>query len=211
MKKSVLWLALPMLLSSCAEASQFLTSALKDSKMPDYETYEKLATSNNSVEFEQYFKRQYTDDWPNLKLDVNLVNSDIFSWYNKELFSDKNRYSEVIGSVDTDDKTRPTLNLKFSSVLNFTRTNFYKLLELSPNDVKIEILKQICYEYRYSALFYKLTLKSGKNLYLVEDSGSGNASAQTSLKFSKKKLSCDSVGYEERGKISKETIQFFEQ
>uniref|UniRef100_UPI003F6DD5A7 hypothetical protein n=1 Tax=Lonepinella sp. BR2474 TaxID=3434548 RepID=UPI003F6DD5A7 len=194
--------------------------------LPDYETFEKFASTNNGAEFKRYFDQKYPKNENfyglNFKSDVSVVKKafpvgidmyddpeglDLLSYFRGKVYLVGDKYNAL--------KKETTLGFEFRlAYLDFTRYNFYKVFGLDPNDINIEKIN-ICKQHPGSIHWeesgqYKLTLKSGKVLYLFYSGGyePGNHD-YTVLTIYKNKQSCKTFGFPQ-GKLDKNALQDFE-
>ncbi|WP_439328486.1 hypothetical protein [Lonepinella sp. BR2357] len=219
MKKIALLMSLPILLSSCAQRS-----FAQNTVLPDYETFEKFASTNNGAEFKRYFDQKYSkslnSDRDQFKIDPNVIRKafpvridmyddpeylDLLSYFKGKVYLVGDKYNAL--------KKETTLGFEFRlSYLDFTRYNFYKVFGLDPNDINIEKINR-CKRGPGSwgeDEQYKLTLKSGKVLYLFYSGGYDPGwHDYTVLTIYKNKQSCKAFG-DSQGKLDKNALQDFE-
>ncbi|WP_439257282.1 hypothetical protein [Lonepinella sp. BR2271] len=210
MKKIALLMSLPILLSSCAQLS-----FAQNTVLPDYETFEKFASTNNGAEFKRYFDQKYpSSDGYNFKSDVSVAKK-AFPVYDLDDFEYPSHFKGkvyLVGDKFNDLKKETTLEFEFHSYLDFTRYNFYKVFGLDSNDIGIEKINRCK---RGPGFWgedeqYKLTLKSGKVLYLFYSGGYNPGPREyTNLVIYKNKQSCKAFG-DSQGKFDKNALQDFE-
>lgn len=199
MKKLALLTPIIFSLSSCAELSS-LANTLQSQTLPDYEFYEKFSeTANKNIILPIIEKNLTTisDNGVNEKVfsfSPFLVNKETFAWYSPDdsyNFNNKIWYFNEI-------KNNNVLSVKlgFSHVLNFTRSNFYKIFDINQSDITINQLKKYCESYRRIMPLYKLTMKNGKSLYIAEYMGTGSLGSSSDLYIFRTLPTCKNLGFE---------------
>lgn len=190
-------IGLSFILSGCAELQSL---SLSYSQMPSLTFYEQYAITDNAATVLPIFRQNLTtfvdEDGTHqvFKFSPSLVSETTFNYYDPNLSSD---FTNVVRpSTEVVSNKVKDVSLSFSSVVNFTHSNFYKIFNLNPSDIKISQLKQHCSDYRRTVPFYKLVTKSGSSLYMMENFESGSASSATTFTFFKKLPTCKSLGYE---------------
>lgn len=190
-------IGLSLILSGCAELQSL---SLSYSQMPSLTFYEQYAITDNAATVLPLLRQNLTTfvdengSHQVFKFSPSLVSEATFNYYDPTLswnFSNVVRPSiEVVSNKVKD------VSLSFSSVVNFTHSNFYKIFNLNPNDIKISQLKQHCSDYRRIIPFYKLATRNSSSLYMIENSESGSSDSSTTFTFFNKLPTCKSLGYE---------------
>ncbi|MDC2826649.1 hypothetical protein PHA51_11575 [Rodentibacter pneumotropicus] len=202
-KAGLLAIGLSFTLSGCAELQKLANNLnLSGSTLPPYEFYAKFAETDNADVVLPLFRKNLTTTVNEngqqqvFKFPLSLVNGSTFLHYD-DFQDDPYRFTNLVHPDEkiVNNKVKE-ISVSFSAVLNFTRSNFYKIFNLNPNDVKIIQLKQWCSSYRRSVPFYQITVRNGKSLYIIEESGSGIYDSQTHISFFRKIPSCKSLGYD---------------
>ncbi|MEG9488965.1 MULTISPECIES: hypothetical protein [Mannheimia] len=201
MKKHLILLPFTLALTSCAELQSLATNlATSNNQMPPLTFYEQYAITDNAATVLPLLRQNLTifvdEDGTHqvFKFSSSLVNETTFNYYDPAL--SWNFTNVVRPSVEVVNNKVKDVSLSFSSVVNFSHSNFYKIFNLNPNDIKISQLKQHCSDYRRTLPFYKLTTKDSSSLYMIENSESGSADSSTNVTFFNKLPTCKSLGYE---------------
>lgn len=201
MKKHLIFLPFSLALTSCAELQSLANLATSNSQMPPLTFYEQYAITDDAATVLPLLRQNLTtfvdEDGSHqvFKFSPSLVSEATFNYYDPTL--SWNFTNIVRPSIEVVSNKVKDVSLSFSSVVNFTHSNFYKLFNLNPSDIKISQLKQHCHSYRRTVPFYKLVTKSGSSLYMMENFESGSASSATTFTFFKKLPTCKKLGYEE--------------
>ncbi|MDD6909916.1 hypothetical protein [Actinobacillus minor] len=200
MKKVFIATALALSLTSCAELASFANALQSSNTMPSYEFYEKFSETNNAKVVLPILEKHLTVvsiDGQNEQVFLfspSLVNQSTFGWFTpNDDYSFNNRVSYL---QETKNNKIEYISFGFSHVLSLSKSNFYQIFNLNPNDVSISQLKQHCSAYRRIVPLYKLSIKNGKSLYLAEDMGSGSANSSTNLIMFNSKPACKRLGFD---------------
>ncbi|MGC6248915.1 hypothetical protein ACNO7P_10835 [Bisgaard Taxon 45] len=176
MKKLLATIVLSLSLTSCAEVADglrdisqgtFLTKRIGNpfnyGNMPSYEFYEKLSETDNAQVVLPILEKNLTtiENEKAFQFSSNLVNESTFSWFTpNDIFSFNNK---VDYSKELNNNKIKSISFYFSHVLNFSKTNFYKVFNLNSNDVSITQLKKHCESYRRILPFINLLLRMVKH------------------------------------------------
>lgn len=201
MKKHLMFLPFTLTLTSCAELQSLANLATSSNQMPPLTFYEQYAITDNAATVLPLWRQNLTtlvdEDGTHqvFKFSPSLVNESTFNFYDPSLSW---HFENVVRpSVEVVNNKVKDVSLSFSSVVNFTHSNFYKIFNLNPSDIKISQLKHHCNSYRRTVPFYKLVTKNGSFLYMMENFESGSESSITTFTFFKKLPTCKKLGYEE--------------
>lgn len=200
MKKHLIFLPFSLALTSCVELQSLANLATSNSQMPPLTFYEQYAITDDAATVLPLLRQNLTtfvdEDGPHqvFKFSPSLVSEATFNYYDPTL--SWNFTNIVRPSVEVVSNKVKDVSLSFSSVVNFTHSNFYKIFNLNPNDIKISQLKQHCSDYRRTIPFYKLATRNSSSLYIIENSESGSSDSSTTFTFFNKLPTCKSLGYE---------------
>ena len=193
MKKFILLTPIFFLLASCAELTS-LANSFRPHTMPDYEFYEKFSETADINVVLPIAEKNLTTIYENgvnervFSFSSLFVNKKTFTWYQPD---DSYNFNNKVWYFNEIKKNKVQwIKLSFSHVLSLTKSNFYKIFNVSPNDITINQLKKHCDSYRRVTPLYILTMKNGKNLYIVEDMGSGSAGSSSNLFIFRKLPTC---------------------